>query len=98
MAANSKAAGTEALAWLLTGRPFLAEPADDWDQTVDLFFVQGSPEWRHIPLALIDLRVDFGIGQFLGFGRAQVFSSDRFSNDRIPTSIRTVALGAIRVV
>ncbi len=87
MAAATEAALKGTSAWFFTGRRLLAKPADDRNQTVDLSFVQGSSKRRHIPLALIDLRVDFGIGQLLGFRRTQILGSDRFSDDRVPTSI-----------
>src|SRR5580692_9670352 len=37
----------------LGGRSFLAEPADDRNQTVNLLLVQGSAEGRHVVLALL---------------------------------------------
>src|SRR5579863_4342760 len=97
MAASSRAAGTGASTWLLGARFFLAERADDRNQTVNLRLIQGSTERRHIPLSLLDLRVYFGVSQLLGFGRTQILRPDRFSDDRISGSIRAVALGAVCV-
>src|SRR5579863_1931373 len=97
MAVSSIAAGTGTSTWFLGARRLLAKPADDGNQTVDLRFVQGSSERRHIPPALINLRVDFGVRQLLGFGGAQIFRPDRFADDRIAGSVGAVTLGAVGV-
>src|SRR6476660_3578193 len=54
---------------------FLAELTENWDQAIDLGLVQSSAERRHVPLALIDLREYFRVGELLGFGASKVFGS-----------------------
>ena len=50
--------------WLLAACLFLAQLADIRNQIVDLCLIQSVAERRHIPLPLINLGVDFGVGQF----------------------------------
>jgi hypothetical protein len=97
-AAIEAAAGTGPSAWFLGGRGFLAEFADDRNQAFHLGFVQSAAERRHVSLALIDLREDFGVGQLLGFRGAQILGPDRFSDYRAPAAIRGVTLSAVRVI
>jgi hypothetical protein len=98
MAASLEVAWKGTSTWFLNARWFLAKLADDRNQTVNLRLIQGSSERRHIPLALIDLRVNFGVSQLFSFGGIQILGSYRFSDDRIPSPIRPVALGAFCLV
>src|SRR5260221_10820079 len=98
IAASEKAAGIGTSISLFSDHWFLAKRTDDRNQAVNLRLVQGSSERRHVPFPLLNLRVDFRVRQLLGFGRIQILRPDRFSDDRAPGSIRTVALGAGGIV
>ena len=84
-------AGSRQSAWFLAAGLLLAQLPNVWNQTVNLLLIKGASEWRHVPLPLIDLRIDLRVSQFLGFGGAQVFGSDGLADGAVPATIRAMA-------